>query len=84
MNSTAALLANAALLMYRTGVGEQEAPDSIYLVSDQGCVFRPKLDTDSGANWTPNPAETGQRFRRKLDTDSGLKLDSLRRPAGIA
>ena len=26
---------------------------------------------NSGSNWTPIPAETGQRFRRKLDTDSG-------------
>jgi hypothetical protein len=49
-----------------------------------GCVFRAQLDTDSGANWTPIPGETGQRFRRKLDTDSGLKLDSFRGTTGIA
>jgi len=24
------------------------------------CVFRPKLDTDSGPKWTAIPAETGQ------------------------
>jgi len=45
-------------------------------VLDQ-CVFRTKLDTDSGANWTPIPVQTGHRFRRKLDIDSGGKLDSF-------
>ena len=47
------------------------------------CIFRPKLDTDSGPNWTVIPAETGHRFRCKLDTDSGLKLDSFRLSTGI-
>lgn len=41
------------------------------------CVFRPKLDTDSGPNSTAIPEETGQGFQRKLDTDSGVKLDSF-------
>jgi len=47
------------------------------------CVFRTKLDTDSGANWTVIPDQTGQRFRRKLDTDSGGKLDSFQPLTGI-
>ncbi len=35
--------------------------------SDPGidCVFRTKLDSDSGANWTVIPEQTGQRFRRQ-------------------
>jgi hypothetical protein len=33
---------------------------NVRYVESGRCVFRPKLDTDSGANWTLNPAETGQ------------------------
>ena len=47
------------------------------------CVFRPKLDTDSGPKWTAIPAQTGQGFRCNLDTDSGLKLDSFSGSTGI-
>lgn len=32
------------------------------------CVFRAKLDSDSAANWTPVPRQTGQAFQGKLDT----------------
>ena len=32
------------------------------------CVFHAKLDTDSAANWTPGPRQTGQAFQGKLDT----------------
>lgn len=32
---------------------------------DTGCVFRSKLDTESGRNWTVIPGETGQRFQRQ-------------------
>jgi hypothetical protein len=32
------------------------------------CVFRAKLDTDSAANWTVIPAQTGHGFHGKLDT----------------
>ena len=36
------------------------------------CVFRGKVDTDSGLNWTPIPGESGRAFRAKLDTHSGV------------
>ena len=39
-------------------------------VRDYNCVFHGKLDTDSTANWTPIPRQTGQSVQRKLDTDS--------------
>lgn len=29
------------------------------------CVFRTKVDSDSGANWTVIPEQTGHRFRRQ-------------------
>lgn len=32
------------------------------------CVFHTKLDTDSAANWTVIPAQTGHAFRGKLDS----------------
>lgn len=32
------------------------------------CEFRAKLDTDSAANWTVIPAQTGHAFRGKLDS----------------
>jgi hypothetical protein len=32
------------------------------------CEFRAKLDTDSAANWTVIPAQTGHGFRGKLDS----------------
>jgi len=34
----------------------------------RGCVFRGKVDTDSAANWTLIPRQTGQGFQGKLDT----------------
>ena len=37
----------------------------------EACVFRSKLDTDSGRNWTVIPVETGHRFRNKVDSDFG-------------
>lgn len=37
-----------------------------------GHLFHGKSITDSTANWTPGPAQTGQQFR--------VKLDSLKRP----
>jgi NAD(P)-dependent dehydrogenase (short-subunit alcohol dehydrogenase family) len=40
------------------------APDQIADL----CVFRGKVDTDSTANWTPSPRQTGQGFQGKLDT----------------
>ncbi len=32
------------------------------------CVFHTKLITDSTANWTLIPRQTGQRFQSKLDS----------------
>jgi len=32
------------------------------------CVFHANVDTDSAANWTLIPRETGQGFQGKLDT----------------
>lgn len=32
--------------------------------------FRAKLDTQSTANWTPGPRQTGNPFQHKSDTDS--------------
>jgi hypothetical protein len=40
-------------------------------------VFRAKLDTDSAANWTVIPPQTGHGFHGKLDTDSTANWTSL-------
>ena len=51
--------------------GDDQRP---FLVSSgDDCVFRAKLDTDSGANWTPVPA--------KVDTDSGANWTPV--PANV-
>ncbi len=50
---------------------------------DPGWVFRSNLDTDSDANWTPVPFQTGQSFQRKLSTDSDGKLTTFWLAAGM-
>jgi hypothetical protein len=48
---------------------EAGAPWGTYVFgSGDRCVFRAKLDSDSAANWTPVPRQTGQAFQGKLDT----------------
>ena len=48
-----------------------------------GCVFRPKLISDSGANQLLIPVETDHRFRAKPIRDSGGKLISFVAGTGI-
>lgn len=39
-----------------------------YVSPHRFCVFRANLDTDSAANWTVIPAQTGHVFHGKPDT----------------
>lgn len=46
----------------------RQAGINFQTIASPGCVFRAKLDTDSAANWTVIPAQTGHGFRGKLDS----------------
>jgi hypothetical protein len=43
-------------------IGHPEATHGLRIPVQTGHRFHPKLDSDSGANWTLIPAETGQSF----------------------
>jgi hypothetical protein len=51
------------VLDIRTAVQKVATPRLV-----QSCVFQPKLDADSTANWTRIPRQSGHRFQGKLDT----------------